>query len=56
MDYLNPGARGLYLYENWSRTTPTLGGVCWYDMNEASVFDNDTKARTTLQTFRRPTI
>jgi alpha 1,3-glucosidase len=43
MDYLNPGARGLYLYENWSRTTPTLGGVCWNDMNEASVFDNDTK-------------
>ncbi|KAJ3615867.1 hypothetical protein MTP99_005971 [Tenebrio molitor] len=47
MDYLNPDARdyyfGLYLYQNWSRTTPTLGGVCWNDMNEASVSDNDTK-------------
>jgi alpha 1,3-glucosidase len=43
MDYLNPGARGLYLYENWSGTTPTLGGVCWNDMNEASVFNNDTQ-------------
>jgi alpha 1,3-glucosidase len=46
MDYLNPDARdyysSLYLYENWNGTTPTLGGV-WNDMNEASVFNNDTE-------------